>query len=282
MGRSFPRGTLRRTLVLLADGLAAASLVAAMAVASLWCRGYDDPEHFWVSYRSGVTDSVKSDRGSLTFARRRTPFPVRSTSFFHESGLHVRSRLATGSFPLERRWGPFVYAEAPPAPPPTAAQFREADLLTLKARAFDTGPPTGNESELMEWSDRRAEAYRTAREAHRRLSSSRTSVRLVVVPCWALALPLLVLPAVRGWRWYRLGPTATSSAGAAERQAAEAAPTAGPATTVKGTHPATPAGAAAPEMLPYTDRRNLAARIAAYRGDRLRQRGPPRRPRPYR
>ena len=52
--------------------LAAASLLLAIVVGSLWWQSYQNPEHYWVSYRSGGIDAVKTDRGEFAIARRRT------------------------------------------------------------------------------------------------------------------------------------------------------------------------------------------------------------------
>ena len=272
--------------------LAGVSLLLAVAVAALGWRSYAQPEHFWVCYRSGTIDSIKTDRGELTLARRRTPFAVRRMTFFHEAGPGVRARLTRGSYAVERRWGPFAYAVAPPAPPPSAEQLREVDALSREAFAFDAVPPPEAEQDAADWARRRWLAYRAAQNAQWRLNASKISLRLVVLPCWSLLPPLLVLPAVRALVLRRAarrrlrgdarvcpgcgcelpaGAERCDGCAAAARPEVPAAAGAAPPSALAGVTPG---------ALPYTDRRDLAARIAAYRVDRGQHRRPPQRPRP--
>lgn len=194
----------------LLDGVATALLLASVLVVALWVRSCSTPEHLWVCYRSGRIDSLKVQGGAFTFARRHTPYPLRKTATFREAGPRVEPRLVTGSYPVQRRIGPVLYASAPAAPPPTEEQERRAGELLGAAQAFDAVLWPDDPQERREWTARRARAYREAFRAERHLKAARASMWLVTVPGWLLLLPLAALPAARAlpaWRRWRAWQT---------------------------------------------------------------------------
>ena len=202
MTRPPPRLIARRLL----DGLAAVLVLVSLTVAVMWLRSFHAPEHLWVCYRSGRIDALKVHRGEFTFARRQTPYRLRKTAAFRESGRQVEPRLVTGSYPVERRWGPLVYAAAPPAPQPTGEQALRVREQLRAAQAFDAVAWPDDPQERREWTARRARAYREALRAERHQKSANASVWLVSVPGWLLLLALAAVPAARAapaWRRWR-------------------------------------------------------------------------------
>ena len=291
------RPPLARILRHLLDALAAVLLLASIGLVVLWARSYSEPEHFWACYRSGRIDSLKTNRGDFTFARRHTPYRLRSAEVYHESGPRVLPRLVSGSYPVERRWGPVVYAAAAPAPPPTEEQAARARELFRVAQAFDAAPWPSDPQESRDWTDRRARAYREAFSAERRLKAARTSVWLVTVPAWLLLLPLIALPAVRAmpaWRrwqaWQAALPRPCPDCGSDIAAGDDRCPACArtkpvPKERVQATRvPATVSAArevvdTAPQRLPSNDF-DLPRRVPYHPRPRLRTRPPPRRPRP--
>ena len=278
----------------LLDGVAAVMLLASLGVVAVWARSCHEPEHFWACHRSGRIDSFKADRGHFTFARRHTPYRLRVAATYREAGPHVLPRFATGSYPVERRWGPVAYAAAPPGPAPTAEQVRRVWERFAAAQAFDAVAWPDDPAERRDWAARRARAYREAFAAERPVKAANTSLWVVVVPAWLVLLPLAALPALRAapaWRrwkaWQASRPRTCESCGGEFGPGAATCPACFDAVAPKRSDAAPPAAAPAPAdvagteaALPYPLAPDLPRRVRYAPGPRLHVRPPPRRPRP--
>lgn len=282
----------------LLDGLAVASLGLALGAGVLWWRSYLDPEHFWVCRRWGAIDSLKTHRGEFTVARRRTPYRMRQNEFFHESGPRVLNRLARGTYPVERRWGPLAYAAVPAPAPPGAGAEEDAEALHRAAREFDLTPAPADPAELAEWTLLRGRAYARATQARRRINDSKASLWLVSFPALLPLSLLLALPAARavpiGRRWQSQRRARAALCGkcgydlsATPGRCPQCGETAGAArgeSLPEPSKPPTPAadtvasGSAADAV--YLIGPRPTGRLPAYARDRPRSRPPPRRPRP--
>ena len=62
------------------------SLVLCVAVVALWVRSYSKAEHFWLNYRGGRSDLLRTDRGDFTIYRSKSPGERRAALVGFEYG----------------------------------------------------------------------------------------------------------------------------------------------------------------------------------------------------
>jgi hypothetical protein len=97
--------------------VSALSLLLFAAALVLWVRGYWATDHFWLIYRDGGAELVRSSRGRLTVRHvipnaRGIPVPRRLSHWSVPAG----SQLAPGPSVLHGEWGGLIAYEGAPGP----------------------------------------------------------------------------------------------------------------------------------------------------------------------
>jgi len=107
--------------------VAVLSLLLLVAVLGLWVRGYWAADHFWLIYRDGGGDMLRSSRGQLTVRHvapnvHRLPLPRRVSHW----SCPPATQLAPAPSPLHWEKGPLVYEGTPGATAQEVAAARQA------------------------------------------------------------------------------------------------------------------------------------------------------------
>ena len=181
---------IRRLLNLLVNATAVLSFLLFVSVVVLWARSYSKAEHFWLIYREGGSELLRTDGGDFTFYRwtsserdSRAAGPVR---FEYAAGSLVGSHATPGSFPVTRRWGPFSYAAVPPPPPPSREEIEDARrVLREMEQSRNQTLPSDPRVRLRRLMD--------AQRATSIVSGRYNSHWRFVFPAWFALVPLLII-----------------------------------------------------------------------------------------
>jgi hypothetical protein len=179
--------------------LTAVSLLLCVAVPALWVRSYSRAEHFWLIYRKGGSELLRTDRGDFALYRFKSNKPDHQATgpvrFEYRAGPHVGSHASPRSYPITRSWGPFSYAAIPPPSPPSSEEVEESRRVLREAEQSPMTQPTHDPRERM----RQHLRVSAAQEV---LSGGR-STQQFVFPAWSALIPLLILPILAAARLMR-------------------------------------------------------------------------------
>ena len=175
------------------------SLLLLAGVVLLWVRSYSRAEHFWMMYRHGGAELLRTDRGAFTLYHSRSREPNMQVKgrigFEYGAGPLIGSHPSPGTYPVVRRWGPFSFAAVPRPKPPTPEQLAAARKAVAEFEAAIALPPPQDPPGRR----RRMELEMSIYESQALLNGWwDKSNQTVVFPAWSAATVLLVPLVLKG------------------------------------------------------------------------------------
>jgi hypothetical protein len=179
---------------------AATSLLLCVAAVVLWVRSYRSADHFWLIYRSGGADLLRTDCGDFTFyrsqSRKPDPRAKRAVRYKYGSGLLFGSHAAPGAFPVQWRWGPFSYAATHAHPELTPERLQRYDDVLIEWAQVRQQPPPAQMDQKER--TRRAQLQVAVQEARLAFASDGSQHWEFVFPAWLAVAITFALPARKG------------------------------------------------------------------------------------